>query len=101
MGGKKANKQWKKSIKHQNKPLSRLLDEGTLQELPNHPPSLESHLPPSSSQFPSTNDHSEECTLDVLEKKIMTTIESTIRTTMDRYSQVVPGRENYFPLFKG
>ena len=32
MGGKKANKAWKKSIKHKNKPLSKFVSSGVLKE---------------------------------------------------------------------
>ena len=84
MGGKKANKARKKSIKHKNKPISKFLSSGGLKEHAGDSLSSgSSQLQPSSSLSLPANKQSEmELILDELESKLTETIKGAVKSAI-------------------
>lgn len=91
LGGKKACKAWKKSIKHKSKPLSKFLASGALKEcdpptlLPSPSPSQGSSL----MQLPQNQSSQIEGIFEELESMLTRSIEEAVRTARHGLHQVL------------
>ena len=95
LGGKKTSKQWKRSIKHNSKPLTKWLEEGSLKELVPAAalPILRSQAT-AATQSPTRQDSTSQGFLqvgaqdegnsfEIFERKLLSTVESTIRNAIE------------------